>query len=160
MKSKINSKIKLDLGCGTNCKNGFTGVDIVSTLKPNIRQDLNKIPYPFKDNSIDYIYTSQTLEHLSIPCDIFLKECYRILKPDGKLELITPNMFNWRFRFQFLIGRGTKNLEYNPFHNKFLSPQYIEDMLWHIGFSPKHQGRLSWYPNLNRNIHILARKRR
>ncbi len=40
----------------------------------------NSIPLP--DNSVDVIYTIDTVEHLSDPCEIFA-ECLRVLRPGG-----------------------------------------------------------------------------
>jgi len=47
---------------------------------------------PFEDNSIDCIYASHIFEHISIyVIHKLFKECYRILKPNGYLRVITPN---------------------------------------------------------------------
>jgi ubiquinone/menaquinone biosynthesis C-methylase UbiE len=42
---------------------------------------------PFKDESFDMVFSSLTLVHLKKP-DLFLDECYRVLKDDGKLVLV------------------------------------------------------------------------
>jgi ubiquinone/menaquinone biosynthesis C-methylase UbiE len=46
--------------------------------------------HEFKDNFFNYIIAGDVIEHLHNPF-IFLKECYRVLKPEGKLLIITPN---------------------------------------------------------------------
>lgn len=58
----------------------------------DIRHDLLK-PLPFGDNSVDQIYTSHLLEHFFF-ADIIkiLKECYRVLVPNGVFSSAVPNM--------------------------------------------------------------------
>ncbi len=46
---------------------------------------------PFKDNSVNLIYSSHCLEHLSEESYVeLLNECYRILKPKGMMRLNQP----------------------------------------------------------------------
>lgn len=48
---------------------------------------------PFEDESVDFIYSSHMLEHLDIhQRDTFLIECLRVLKPDGAIRLVVPDM--------------------------------------------------------------------
>jgi ubiquinone/menaquinone biosynthesis C-methylase UbiE len=88
--------LRLDLGCGQNCKVGedgvkFTGVDYVKCDGVDIVHDLTKFPYPFEDSSVDEVFTSHFLEHLDGPERIqFFTEMYRIMKPGGKMTHIHP----------------------------------------------------------------------
>lgn len=54
--------------------------------------DLTSQNYP--DNFFDAIYMSHVIEHLHHPLNI-LNECYRVLKPGGRLVMITPNTESW-----------------------------------------------------------------
>lgn len=57
-----------------------------------IRWDIRK-GIPFPDASVDLLYHSHFLEHLSretVP--VFLKECYRVLKTDGFLRVVVPDL--------------------------------------------------------------------
>jgi len=70
-----------------------------------IKHDLNNYPYPFEDNSFDFILFSHVLEHLYSPI-LALNECYRILKPNGILLLWVPNCDtkiynNWDFEWHY-----------------------------------------------------------
>ena len=48
--------------------------------------------FPFKDNSIEFIYTSHFLEHLyAKELEKLLDECFRILKPGSKISVAVPN---------------------------------------------------------------------
>lgn len=106
----------IDLACGqrkiTKEQLGVTeeceviGVDIAGDC--DIHHDLfNHFPYPFEDNSADQIHSSHFIEH--IPMEYveidgkmkdklfaFVDECYRILKPGGRLTLIFPNALSVR----------------------------------------------------------------
>ena len=44
------------------------------------------------DNSFDYIVNFDVLEHVR-DVEIVLKECFRVLKPDGKLLAVFPPFF-------------------------------------------------------------------
>lgn len=94
-----NEKIKIDLACGDNKKEGYIGVDIKETSSTDIVHDLSIYPWPFEDNSVDEIHCSHYIEHIPHELDNgderdgfiqFMDECYRILKPKGKLDIIAP----------------------------------------------------------------------
>jgi hypothetical protein len=42
---------KLHLGCGTNIKKDWINLDFVKLKGVEVVHDLNKFPYPFKDNT-------------------------------------------------------------------------------------------------------------
>lgn len=52
--------------------------------------DVEKEPLPFEDDTFDVIYNKSFLEHLREP-DRFLKEAFRILKPNGLLLCLVPD---------------------------------------------------------------------
>lgn len=57
-----------------------------------LHHDLRK-PLPWRDGSVSAIYTSHTLEHLySEEVDALLKECYRVLAPDGVMRNVVPDL--------------------------------------------------------------------
>jgi SAM-dependent methyltransferase len=82
-------EIKLNLGCGSNYREGWVNIDINKDLKADYHLDLNKDPLPFEDSTVDYIMLKHVLEHIS---DLirFMEECWRVLKPDGVMEIISP----------------------------------------------------------------------
>jgi Methyltransferase domain len=84
-------EIKLDLGCGRNKQPGFTGVDFYEPTA-DVRIDLFKFPWPWKDGSVTEIFASHFIEH--IPRHLrwaFFEECYRILKDGGILRGYVPS---------------------------------------------------------------------
>lgn len=94
--------VRIDFGCGQNCSRAedgskYIGVDFVQCEGVDIVHDLTKFPYPFDDNSVDEIFASHFVEHLT--GEDFMKymdECYRILKMGGKMRLIHPYCFSAR----------------------------------------------------------------
>lgn len=86
---KINGgKMKLNLGCEDKILDGYVNVDIVDRVG-NVTWDLNVIPYPFEDNSIDHILFSHTLPFLDNPIKV-MQECHRICK-NGAIINISVN---------------------------------------------------------------------
>lgn len=81
---------KLNLGCGEFKKKGYINLDFSPQVKPDIIHDLNKFPYPFKDNEFDLIESDHVLEHLENPFEV-MKELYRICNMGGKIIIRVPH---------------------------------------------------------------------
>ncbi|MBI3290676.1 methyltransferase domain-containing protein [Candidatus Falkowbacteria bacterium] len=81
---------KLNLGCGKIKKEGYINLDWDETAKPDIKHDLNKVPYPFWSASFDLIEASHVIEHLDRPLEV-MKELHRLLSPEGKLIIKVPH---------------------------------------------------------------------
>ena len=80
---------RLDLGCGTSKRNGFTGVDSLSLPGVDIVHNLNTYPYPFEENSIDEIWMDNVLEHIPNSLNV-IKEIYRISKNGATVNIGVP----------------------------------------------------------------------
>ena len=61
----------------------------------------------YSDNTFDAIIINHVVEHVLNPLDL-LHECYRILKPSGKLMVATPNAVCWG---HYLYGENWRGLE-------------------------------------------------
>src|SRR6056300_185430 len=88
------NKVKLNLGCGSKKLDGYINIDKYDTYKPDIIHDLEKFPYPFKDNSVNEILLSHVLEHVGQNPDIFnniIKELYRICTHCTLITIIVPH---------------------------------------------------------------------
>ena len=81
---------KLNLGCGSDIKEGFINLDFQKFDGVDLTHDLNKIPYPFKDSSFSEINMRNILEHLNDSYAI-MKEIYRISKPNALIKIRTPH---------------------------------------------------------------------
>lgn len=91
----INGPVKLNIGCGTDYKNGWINID--NNSDKNIQKlDLNwdlRLPLPFNDNSVDYIFNEHFIEHLTVEeGQIAIKDFMRVLKPEGVLRMATPDL--------------------------------------------------------------------
>lgn len=83
--------LKLDLACGRNKQPGFYGVDLYSP-EADLKLDLLKFPWPWKDGSVSEIHCSHYVEH--IPANLrcrFFEECWRVMKMDGIMRVFTPS---------------------------------------------------------------------
>jgi len=83
-------KNKLNFGCGTDIKKDHWNIDIVKLSGVDQVLNLNKTPYPFKNEQFIEIYADNVLEHLErfIP---IMEEMHRILKKGGKLIIKVPH---------------------------------------------------------------------
>lgn len=49
--------------------------------------------FPFRDNSVDYVFSSHVLEHLPrAVARSFARECHRVLKPEGVVRICVPDL--------------------------------------------------------------------
>ncbi|MBM4307479.1 MAG: class I SAM-dependent methyltransferase [Deltaproteobacteria bacterium] len=71
-------------------------IDFPSQEIPILIADFNQL-LPFKEATFDFILCSNGIEYLEDPYG-FVRECYRILKADGKLLIETPNALNLQSR--------------------------------------------------------------
>lgn len=86
---QTSEEIKLDLGCGENKEEGFTGIDKKPGPEVDKVWDLEQgIPYP--DNSVDIVRAHHFLEHMPEPIKI-MDEIWRVLKPGGELIFEVPS---------------------------------------------------------------------
>ena len=86
--------MKLNLGCGNDIWEGWINLDLMDDAGANVIHDLDKFPYPFKDNTFDKIVANNLIEHLHKPNE-FIKELWRISKNDCEIEIITPHFSSW-----------------------------------------------------------------
>lgn len=86
-----SGELKIDLGCGRNKKEGFTGVDLYPDAKPDLVHDLLKYPWPWADDSVEEFHCAHFFEHVPGPDrPRFIEEVYRCLKPGGKITIVCP----------------------------------------------------------------------
>jgi predicted SAM-dependent methyltransferase len=82
----------LNLGCGKRFHPSWVNINFNSTGEGVIAHDLSK-GIPFPDASFDVVYHSHLLEHFSQAAGkLFLQECYRVLRPQGILRVVVPDL--------------------------------------------------------------------
>lgn len=135
--------IRINLGCGTNPLQGWINVDIDESCHPDVVHNLRDT-LPFPDNYADEILISHVLmyftrdEHTAI-----LKECSRILKPDGLIRLTEDNVFvkirDARLQEQYGDGqlssrlRMVDNLKSAGFVD-VKSAELFSEVAWHLNY--------------------------
>ncbi|MFA6000087.1 MAG: methyltransferase domain-containing protein [Candidatus Paceibacterota bacterium] len=81
--------LNLHLGCGSNYIKGWVNIDL---NKGDVKYDLRK-PLPYKNNTVNFIFNEAFYEHLNYLEQIsFLKDCYRVLAPNGVLRTACPDL--------------------------------------------------------------------
>lgn len=93
-----DNSLKISLGAGTEIEDGFINVDIVALEGIDVVHNLMQFPYPFKDNSAEFIRAKDLIEHLATHLPdgrntliAFIEECHRILQVGGTLWIQTPS---------------------------------------------------------------------
>ncbi|NCN98891.1 hypothetical protein COU62_03970 [Candidatus Pacearchaeota archaeon CG10_big_fil_rev_8_21_14_0_10_35_219] len=81
---------KLNLGSGDDIRPGYVNVDFEKFKGVDKIWDLNKIPYPFKDNQFNEIIMKNLLEHLDDAYKVML-EIHRISKKGALIHIRTPH---------------------------------------------------------------------
>lgn len=85
--------MKLEIGGGNDFARGGDWVNMDQLERADIRHDLNVIPWPLADDSVDEIYTSHCIEHVTCPIG-FLHECTRIGKIGCPVEIRCPSPYS------------------------------------------------------------------
>lgn len=85
-------KSMLNLGCGNHYHPDWINVDFNVSGPGVIPHDLSK-GLPFSDNMFEVVYHSHLLEHFPRRyAPIFMQECYRVLKPEGIIRVVVPDL--------------------------------------------------------------------
>jgi len=81
---------ELNLGCGRKRREACLNVDRAARVNPDLVWDLDRFPYPLPQSHFCRIFAGDVVEHLENIPD-FMEEVYRLLKPDGLVEITTPH---------------------------------------------------------------------
>jgi SAM-dependent methyltransferase len=172
----VTGGLCLDLGCGYVKREGYIGIDDLRAqpeevppggTPPDILMDLNAMPLPFADSSIDEIVSSHFLEHSNVPH--VLAESHRVLKPQGVWHAAVPyansaqgmypghtiffteRWFHESLHFQELFEIVEERFEPGPDYERL--PRVVRRML------PFDLARTFLF-NVCHQMHIVARARK
>ena len=90
-------KLKIELGCGDNKKEGYFGVDIVDLPNVDLVMDIEKGLTELKSNSVDEFYSRHLMEHI-VNFKLLQKEIHRTLK-DGGVQIMTVPHFSNKYYY-------------------------------------------------------------
>jgi hypothetical protein len=84
--------LRLNLGCGMNRLDGYVNVDRHG--EPDLRHDLEVVPWPWLDDSVSEVLLKHVLEHLGRDPNHYLeimKELYRICQDGATIRIVVPH---------------------------------------------------------------------
>ena len=142
MKNNLDKVLKLNLGCGLTAPEGWFNIDASLTAKlskirwlyrflckifrieeiswPSNIKIINVAKgLPFKDNTVESIFCSHMLEHLSLKDSNFvILECFRVLRPGGVLRIIVPDLYQLAREYvENMEGKSGVENSHNFLHN-------------------------------------------
>lgn len=126
------SKRILNLGAG-NETYGTDFLDIYPSSK-KVRKWSAHDRIPFENNTFDEVYTKNFFEHLTNPNKV-LTEIWRVLKPEGRLILITDNasFFGWHLG-KTHYGGYEKVHDPDDRHYALYTSWHLKNHLENVGF--------------------------
>jgi SAM-dependent methyltransferase len=158
----------LDAGCGSGrifrydlgpVAAQIVGVDITPQLRenPNIHRPLlgDVRALPLRDASFDVVLTSHVVEHLPRPEAAF-REMARVLRPGGRLLVLTPNRFHYvplvaallphRLHVKFNRSRGVEERDIFPTFYRANTAGRLRRLLEGAGLSVERLERFETEP--------------
>ncbi|MEM4703641.1 MAG: class I SAM-dependent methyltransferase [Candidatus Bathyarchaeia archaeon] len=123
--------LKLDIGCGSNKKEDFLGVDVIRTKATDVVADATNLP--FKDDCVDYIYSRRCVQHIKDDIKA-LKEICRVLKSDGKLQLIVASFYGFLY-YKLGLSESSKYQVFHLYYNRKLRRMLKEAGFTHVNIS-------------------------
>ena len=80
----------LDVGCGVHKQPGAIGIDRNPATSADVLCNLDRFPYPFRDNSFDRVLAIHVIEHVA---DVMatMEEFHRLVRPGGTVRIETPH---------------------------------------------------------------------
>jgi ubiquinone/menaquinone biosynthesis C-methylase UbiE len=159
----------LDAGCGRYlrfCKElsdtaAVVGIDLEPVLETDnqsapfgVRGDVGRLP--FLSNRFDMVISRSVIEHLEDPSQVF-REFSRVLRPGGKVIVITPNKYDYvsmiaaltpYWLHRFLVSRIFEVPEHDVFPTLYRANTLstIQKLFKSAGLAPRELDTVNHYP--------------
>lgn len=147
----------LDIGCGegffaerlARAGNKIVGVDILPDIKQrdallkyfqaDLDQGLDSMIEKIDSYKFDKVLLQDVLEHLRYP-EVVLRDCVRVLKPNGQVVVSVPNIANITVRISLLFGKFeyTDRGIMDKTHLRFFTQKTARRMLEECGYEIQH----------------------
>ncbi len=137
--------LRLNLGCGLSPEDGMVNADIQALPGVDVVCDVDQ-PWPWPDDSAEYIIASHLFEHIDQPA-LFMKEAWRVLAEGGILDIRVPyyrhpfaftdpthKRFCTELTFDYWIpGKGLHEAYGNQFGSGKGGPRFASESLTLVG---------------------------
>jgi hypothetical protein len=131
-----NKKIKLDIACGNNKREGFIGMDITDKdTQADIVHNVLKTPWPLEEGSVEEVWCSHFIEHIphgdgyNDPFFDFFNELWRVMAPGATATFLFP---------YYTSSRAHQD----PSHNRFI----LESTFLYLSEAWRKMNGLQHYP--------------
>lgn len=166
----------LDFGCGKgeiigaikklNPSARYSGADVSSAALDYASKKYPDVafvkiedggPLPYEDNSFDFIFTSEVIEHVYDTENAF-KEIARVLRPGGSILLTCPYHGYLKNLFITLFGFDK---HFNPIgpHVRFFSKNTLARCFGAVGLAPIKWGHYGRFYPVPHSIFVIAKKK-
>jgi len=172
----------LEVGCGPGCglreakrRNWqIYGQDVTDVFAKEIKDELDIEIYVgelreanFQENFFDVVYLDSVIEHVPLPTKM-LKEIRDILKPNGLIYIVTPNVDALINRFRDLVFKVTRRNRTSklcpftpPYHLGGFTEQTFKKMCQKNGFQIRYfkiyAGKNEWRKQTKKSWDIRIR---
>jgi predicted SAM-dependent methyltransferase len=116
--------VRLNLGSGSCPLQGAVNVDLVALPEVDVVHDLDVLPWPWDDASVEEIVAQDVFEHVNDPIG-FMTESHRVLEVGGRLMIKAPH---WRHRDAFT----------DPTHRRFCTEHTWDYWIKGTGLHERH----------------------
>jgi ubiquinone/menaquinone biosynthesis C-methylase UbiE len=163
----IKGVTRLNLGAGSDIREGWINVDIRPGEGIDVVSDTSNLP--FDDNSSGKIYASDVLEHIMCAKVLgTLKEWHRVLAPKGTITIKVPSLSTIATNyvrhtidteeFVRLVYGGQEDGELANAHKSGYDPQYLSFLMKRAGFIVSKIIRHLDPPDVNNFVIIGSKK--
>jgi predicted SAM-dependent methyltransferase len=124
----------LHIGAGTTPLRGWLNTDLVPQSEDVVYLDVAE-RLPFSDNELDFIFHEHMIHQISHEAAAsLLDECFRVLKPNGRMRVATPDL---QFLVDIYLG-STHTETQQRFVRRTLDLAFPRTGFYHGGFVMNH----------------------